>query len=77
MRRILAWLPIVACIAVAACGPTLKNVEIKIEIPPGVVVAEGQRLVPVEINIANRETHVDTARGLSATLPAGALAGGM
>ena len=54
------------------CGPTLKNVEVRIDLPPGTVIAEGQKVAPIEINIANRETRVDTARGLSATIPASA-----
>lgn len=63
---------IIVTLTLCACGPTLKNVDIKIELPPGIVVAEGQKVAPIEVNIGNRETHVDTARGLSATIPASA-----
>jgi len=77
VKRLLAALAVlVVGEMVSGCGPTLKDVRITIELPPGIVVAEGQKVAPVQINIGNRETHVDTARGLSATIPASTLATG-
>lgn len=71
-RSVVLVILFAALLCSAGCGPTLKNVDVRIELPPGTVIAEGQKVAPIQINIGNRETHIDTARGLSATIPSSA-----